>query len=242
MSTTGSALATTLGTPNAEVASLFSGAVLAVDAEPMLVCEQLYPEERDYVQFAVAQRKAEFGTARVIAREALAELGIKAQALTRHTSRAPCWPDGIQGSISHTAGYCVVVVSGEPGIETLGVDAESRRTLQPDVMPLIFTACELSWLNTVAPELRDTLALVLFSAKEAIYKCQYPVTNRFLDFVDLELALDVETRTFVPSVLRGLGAVDVSKVERIRGRYLVTEQLVLTGATLSRNVAGADQA
>ena len=38
--------------------------------------------------------------------------------------------------------------------------------------------------------------MVYFSAKEAFYKCQYPITKQFLDFQDATLTLDWRRGSF----------------------------------------------
>jgi 4'-phosphopantetheinyl transferase EntD len=71
------------------------------------------------------------------------------------------------------------------------------------------------------------LAKLMFSAKEAVFKCQFPVTHRYLEFSDVEVVLYPEQSSF----LAYISSPD-SHLAALRGRYLVTEDLILTGALL----------
>ena len=60
-----------------------------------------YPEER----------RNEFIAGRHCAREALARIGVSSCALPPDKNRAPQWPEGVIGSISHTGGLCCSVAA-----------------------------------------------------------------------------------------------------------------------------------
>ena len=55
------------------------------------------------------------------------------------TDRAPLWPAGAVGSISHTDDYCVVVVGHSVEHRSLGVDAEPAAPLEEHVWTEICT-------------------------------------------------------------------------------------------------------
>ena len=71
---------------------------------------------------------------------------------------------------------------------------------------------------------------IVFSAKEAVYKCQYPLSNQFLGFhaVEVELGEDSFQAVFQQEA-GGFKPGDV-----ISGRYLVEEGLVATACELHR--------
>jgi 4'-phosphopantetheinyl transferase EntD len=170
------------------------GAACVIEGVTRLVDDELFPEERAHVRNAVAKRRAEFGTARQFARQALGTLGVPAGALVPEADRAPIWPAGVVGSITHTDQYCAVVVARSPPWRAVGLDVETVRPLDDGVLGAILVPAERAWLDAQPPAARDALAVVFFSAKEAFYKCQYPVTRRFLDFHEVEIRLSGDDR------------------------------------------------
>lgn len=65
----------------------------------------LFPEEQAIIVNAVEARRREFGTVRRCAREALAGLGYPPVPLLPGQERAPQWPPGIVGSMTHCTDY-----------------------------------------------------------------------------------------------------------------------------------------
>lgn len=171
------------------IAHLFRGDAFTVEAQPELVDEQLFPEELMCIRNAVPKRRAEFGTARVCAREALAAMGVAPVAIVSQPGRPPLWPAGVVGCISHTNDYCAVVLDRSPPVLSIGLDVEVLRPIEPDVIKHFLTAGELSWLERQPRASQNDLALLFFSAKEAYYKCQYPITQIFLEFQDVEVTI-----------------------------------------------------
>jgi 4'-phosphopantetheinyl transferase EntD len=55
--------------------------------------------------------------------------------------------------------------------------------------PRVLNAGERTWLQSCAEQGRPLWATVIFSAKEAFYKCQYPVTGQWLEFEDAHVEL-----------------------------------------------------
>lgn len=209
------------------ISSLFAASVITEDAEPALVDEQLFPDERAHLAHSVPKRRAEFGTARVCARKALARLGIAPISLVPHADRAPRWPDGIVGSISHTKNYCAVAVARGEHMQSIGLDVEQDKELSPDIIAMICTPAE----RTRLPHARD--AVIYFAAKEAFYKCIYPLLRTFLDFQDVELELDWAARTFHGRIIKPELAAGASK-HRLDGRFKRERGLVLCAVELPR--------
>ena len=69
-------------------------------------------------------------------------------------------------------------------LAALGIDAEPARPLEPDVLEVVATVAERGRL--VGP-LSGT---VLFSAKEAFYKCWSAAGGPMLDFDDVDVVLE----------------------------------------------------
>lgn len=222
-----------IGRDNASLRALFGAPVVIREARPCELPETLvYPEELAHVKRAVERRRAEFCTARVLAREALAELGTAAGALVPGPDRAPVWPAGVVGSISHTSERCLVVVGSAGALRGLGIDIERACAVETELWPTICTEAELAWVEAAPVAERNGRATILFSAKEAFYKCQYPVTGTFLDFRDVELQVDLDAKWFRVRVLRGLEPSQVSVVETAVGRFIQDPTDIVTAAML----------
>jgi 4'-phosphopantetheinyl transferase EntD len=213
--------------PAATLAQLFPASCVVEEAVPQLYDAELFPEERASIAKSVEKRRAEFGTARVCARRALARLGYAPMPLVPNKDRSPVWPAGIVGSITHTRDYCAVVVAQQSAFVSLGVDAEQDKALTPDMVEMICTPRERTLLGE-----RD--AVVCFAAKEAFYKCQYPLTQQFLGFQDVELDLDLSLGTFGARIIKA----DLDKpvwLAQLRGRFVREQGLVLCAMTYEVN-------
>jgi len=198
---------------------------------PVWAGDQLFPAELAYIRNAVPKRQAEFGTGRLCARRVLAELGFAPCAIIPNADGSPRWPAGIAGSISHTAGSCAAVATLSPDILSVGLDLERDRPFPEALEALVCTVQERAWLATHDASVRSTLGLVLFSAKEAFYKCQYSQTNTMLDFKQVEVQLNVPGQTF--TVTPGLRpAAVLPHVYAAQGRFAYVPGLVLTTAVL----------
>jgi 4'-phosphopantetheinyl transferase EntD len=78
--------------------------------------------------------------------------------------------------------------------------------------------------------LRDARdAIIYFGAKEAFYKCVYPLLQIFLDFQDVELDVDLGARVFTGRILK-----PVASHPHPQGRFKRERGLVLCAAELLR--------
>nr|BFE59157.1 4'-phosphopantetheinyl transferase superfamily protein [Dactylosporangium thailandense] len=184
---------------------------------------KLWPEEEPLVAGAVEKRRLEFTTARHCARQALQRLGEPAVALLSGPKREPLWPAGIVGSITHCAGYRAAVVARERDLASVGVDAEPNEPLPDGVLESIALpgeAARVGALLRVRPEVRwDRL---LFCAKEAVYKTWFPLTHRWLDFMEADITVSAESGTFTARILVP------GPMTRLEGRWLARSGLLLT--------------
>jgi 4'-phosphopantetheinyl transferase EntD len=171
------------------LASLFPEGVVAAEmrlpGDPSL----LALEEAAAVANAVPKRVGEFTAGRLCARRALAELGVVGIPIKAAADRQPIWPEGIVGSITHTEGLCAAVVTERKFLRAIGIDTESARSVEPALWPRILIRAELDWLASLEAHERAAAATLIFSAKEAAYKCQYPVTGERLGFSDLNVTV-----------------------------------------------------
>jgi 4'-phosphopantetheinyl transferase EntD len=150
----------------------------------------LLPEELACASGFAPVRLSEFAAARQCARRALADLGEASAPLLVGAGREPLWPAGIAGSITHTAGYSAAVVCRVDTVVSLGVDAERLVEMDRAEWQVLFRPTEIAWLDSLAQRDQLAMACALFSAKESYFKCQFPLTRRWLEFQDVELRFD----------------------------------------------------
>jgi 4'-phosphopantetheinyl transferase EntD len=181
--------------------------------------EPAHPDEAAAVARAVPSRQAEFAAGRAAARQALRLLGQAAAAIPAGPNRQPLWPPGISGSISHSAGIAVAALRrGAP----LGLDVEPDEGLDPDLWPVI---CGPEELDALPIPDRGHYVRQVFSAKEAAYKAQYPLTHTLIGFDAMTVRLS-ETG-FSARFCRPVGGFAAG--QDIQGRLLRSQGLIFTG-------------
>jgi enterobactin synthetase component D len=133
---------------------------------------------------AVPKRRAEFLAGRICATLALRSAGLPE--VIGMNGRAPVWPAGAVGSISHTDNRVIATVSRTLG--GLGVDCETIMppTQADNIQGMILTPFEAN-LRPDALPFAAFLTLV-FSAKEALYKALSPRLDHVLEFLDVTLS------------------------------------------------------
>ncbi len=163
----------------------------------------LLAEERILVERAVAKRQRQFAAGRACAREALATLGVDSQGLAigRAETRAPIWPEGFAGSITHTEGHCAAAVTRIGEVLSVGIDVERRGALDDRILERICSPEEREALAAIAaedPEARSVgeWGKLVFSAKEAFYKAFFPLAGIVLGFRDGHLEVDAQRAVF----------------------------------------------
>jgi 4'-phosphopantetheinyl transferase EntD len=138
----------------------------------------LLPEEAAQLGWAVESRKREFTTARSCARRALRKLGLPATPILRGPKREPLWPPGVVGSITHF-GYAAAAAM-QLNVLTVGIDAEIDEELPAGVLDQVLVDEERARLAGAS---RGThWDMLLFSAKESIYKAWFPLSGGLARF------------------------------------------------------------
>jgi 4'-phosphopantetheinyl transferase EntD len=137
-----------------------------------------------------AKRRREFATARALVREGLERFfGMRGFDLLNAEDRSPIWPVGIAGSIAHSDTRAwVALVDAAYG--TVGIDGEHREELEQRLWHLTLRDEEQADLATLEPSIRGRHALILFSAKEALYKAQYPRSRAYMGYMALQVELE----------------------------------------------------
>ncbi|WP_300438072.1 4'-phosphopantetheinyl transferase [uncultured Mameliella sp.] len=146
----------------------------------------LFPAEVAAIARARPARRAEFAAGRLAARRAMAQLDVPTAAIPMGADRAPVWPKGLVGSISHAEGLCLAVVAGAKDYRSLGIDIEGDGPLAEDLIPEI---CRPEEIALLPKAFRAAEAKRLFSAKEAVYKAHYPLAGQVFGFHGLQVDL-----------------------------------------------------
>ena len=193
------------------------------DAGPLL------DAERASIAGVGTARALEFAAGRHCAREAQRALGEDPVAVPRREDRQPVWPPGLVGSISHASGYCGAVVARTSTCLGLGFDVEEWGRMRPELWRRIATPTEGEWLRAQAGE-GERWATLLFSAKEAFYKAQYPRSATFLGFQAVAFHT-TGPGCFEIELLRDVVAVGPAG-SRFAGRYAADAERCYTGICL----------
>jgi enterobactin synthetase component D len=132
---------------------------------------------------AVPKRRSEFLVGRVCAALALREAGLPE--IVYRSGRAPIWPKGAAGSISHTGAHVIATVSRDH--VGLGIDCEAIMNEQQahKLQWMILTPAEA----TLRPEAMGFAAFLtlVFSAKEALYKALSSQLDSVIGFHDVNV-------------------------------------------------------
>ena len=157
---------------------------------------------------ATAKRQLHFRAGRYCALRALAALeGRPVRTVPPRTAGgAPIWPAGITGSITHTDGFVWAAVARISQVEALGIDTEPIMSADraARVSGAVAWPSELAHVRAIGCDRLEALTLV-FSAKEAIFKCLYGTVGRVFDYRDVRIvAAEAHARTFTARIVRTL--------------------------------------
>lgn len=188
----------------------------------------LFPLEAEAVRNAVEKRRREFAFGRECARRALREWGVTDAELPVDANRAPAWPRGFVGSITHSRGFIGAMVAPDTCLSALGFDAEVAEPLAADLERLVCTSDELAWARR-SPLGAAGWPKVLFSAKEAVHKCASPLYGVMLDFLDVTLRPGADNRSLIASA-SAPGRADGVDLGSIAIRIAVTGEFVFACA------------
>jgi 4'-phosphopantetheinyl transferase EntD len=213
---------------------ILPGTVIAVEAGDDDRPVKLFPAEEAMVARAVEKRRREFATGRDCAHRALQRLGAAGGPVLAGNSGEPVWPAGVVGSITHCRGYRGCAVAATTDLAAIGVDAEPHEPLPERLIERVAGGEEkagLAQLTRVDPAIAwDRL---LFSAKEALYKAWYPLTERWLGFEDAVLTIEPRERTFTARLLVPGPTLGGAELTGFDGRWLVEDGLVLSTVAVS---------
>jgi 4'-phosphopantetheinyl transferase EntD len=143
------------------------------------------------------------------------------------------WPAGVQGSMTHCAGYAAAAVGPDRRISAIGIDAEPDAPRPDGVLDLVATPAEQDRLAAIEPAPNSpNWDRLLFSAKEAVYKAWFPLVGEWLDHQEAEIHFHPNQATFTALVSRDGLIVNGRLIRRLDGRWIRKEGILVTAVVL----------
>lgn len=191
----------------------------------------LLEEEAAQILTATESRKREFSAGRWCAREALKKLGYSPTPILRGARHEPIWPYGIVGSITHCERYITAAVAKTSDCRTIGIDAEVYEELPCGVLESIAVEEEVHWLMTAPAGVH--WSRIIFSAKEALFKAWYPLTETWLDFKDALIRFEPSESTFIAQIRGDKEGLSDLGLPELKGRFLIRSGVLVTSLVVS---------
>lgn len=201
----------------------------------------LYPAEIEIIQNSAALRRSQFTAGRTCAHRALLRLGVPESPILKGDHGEPLWPGDIVGSISHCHDYAVAAVGHRRDYMGIGLDIEPAEPLDKELHSQVCTPDEINSFDVLPQLNRHLLERIIFSAKETVYKCFFPLTGRFLDFGDISI-MHGETPGEFRAALSGPIPSIQTQTSDLKGRYLLITDHIITAMALKNDRAGKQPA
>jgi 4'-phosphopantetheinyl transferase EntD len=192
----------------------------------------LTSDELNFISHCAEKRIQDFTAGRACARRGLLELGLTDFSLLSGSDRVPIWPSGIVGSITHTRGFRAAVVAPGRDLRSLGLDCEGADAVDQELWERICAPPELERLAELDSVTAQHQASLIFAAKEAFYKCQYPLTKAWVGFEDV--VIEVESSGTFRVIPQNPLPLDSTLVQALRGRFLFRDRWVIAGIAVPR--------
>ena len=170
-----------------QLAGLFPPAVVAAELTVQAPRAVLTAPELQSISHCAEKRIQDFTRGRACAHRALLQLGFRDFSVLAGAKREPIWPEAVTGSITHTTGFAAAVVAHRAEIASIGVDCEIIESVDEELWARICTPTEQARLERLAVAERGRQAALIFAAKEAFYKCQFPLSREWVGFEDVDI-------------------------------------------------------
>ncbi len=184
---------------------------------------------------AALARASEFAAGRLCARNAVAQFGFVDFPIRGRDDRRPQWPPRLTGSITHTDGFSAAAVGERRCFRAIGIDAEKIGGVSRELWSYVLLPAEISWLKRLPAPEQAKVATLMFSAKEAFYKCQYEVTEQWLEFRDVTVQCYDWALGWGSFAVRPAGSVRLFEHDSnpVLGRFAIKDDLVLTAMAIA---------
>ena len=175
------------GAPHALPAGVASAALPLAELAALiddLPGEVLPPD----IRRSVPSRQLAFAAGRLCAEHAMRALQGRAQYVARGAGGEPLWPNGMDGSITHTSAMAAAAVGRTTGKHGIGIDSEfcADDDVLRDILHVCCTADERRRLFGGPND--KLVATIVFSAKEALFKAIHRSVRRIVDFDEAEVS------------------------------------------------------
>ena len=144
-------------------------------------------------------------------------------------------PANLVGSITHTDGFAPRWRPIKESLAAIGIDCEVAGRVTPKLWPSICTPGEIRWLQALPESQQAAAATLIFAAKEAFYKCQYPLVGEWLNFHDA--TIEVLQWGAADGAMTIHANKSIAFAQRasmpLEGRYLFHEQFVTAGVAVA---------
>ena len=185
--------------------------------------EGAFDEELHAVRRAIPKRRAEFAAGRRAARAALRALGRPEVAIPAGDDRAPQWPEGIRGAITHDGGLALAAVTAKGGI---GIDLTEAAPLPGDTRRAILPHDSEQGFDALSERAG-------FSAKESLFKALYPFVETYFGFSAARVHPAHAAGSFRIALTESLGPFPAGQAWT--GRILVQDGRLLTALSLAKD-------
>ncbi len=176
-----------------------AGQNVTFGAEEVTGDEGLIDPEPRAITRAIPKRRAEFAAGRRAARHAMKTAGLAETAIPQGEKRAPLWPEGLRGSITHDNGLALACIARADAVTRLGLDLAEASDFPEHLRNEI--------LRTPEEQRQSGLdARITFSAKETVFKAFYPEVGSYFGFDAVEVAPALAENRFSIRLRRTLGA------------------------------------
>jgi len=145
--------------------------------------------------------------ARVAARALFARVGLNGVELPRIANRAPKWPSGWTGALSHCGRTGAAAISPARSSQGIGIDIEAFTDIDDATLAVFANAAEREMCGD------DRMRrLAIFCGKEAAYKAFRCLNDRWLDPHDIEISQD-----FANAHIAGCRPIQIVRLDALPG-------------------------
>ncbi|MFW7380899.1 MAG: 4'-phosphopantetheinyl transferase family protein [Oligoflexus sp.] len=184
-----------------------------------------------HLKQAIAKRRLDYLAGRYCARLALKNLGFSTTEymITTGPSRAPQWPTGYLGAITHTKSYAAAIVGKKSDWLGLGLDAEVIvDESKPSLVRHVCRPEEFEKLQGLDLFSDQVLFTLIFSAKESLFKALYPTVQNYFGFQAAHIIkIDQESGHFIIELAEKIHP-DITAPTSFNGRFIQLNDKVVT--------------
>ena len=206
---------------------------VCTDFSVPLIFPLLREEEEFLERLSSAKRKSEFSLGRRCAHQALAKFKLESEPILRNAdTKEPCWPKDVLGSISHSGKYAAAAVGKVGDISGIGIDLESlSRVVDFNISRHVCVEKELKWLKSLTPDQANLGLRIIFSAKESIFKCLFPISKTYLYFKDATVTVDEANTEFTFTLSKECSGITEVGFQH-SGKFSIVKKMLLTAIYL----------